>query len=143
MPGSFQKKKQNFRSTSRKHLQKQKNEHFLIQLLNAWLYFNNKNFSVPTSVKKILDKTHIFKYTVQTENLSSIACRPGIFETHLLLFIRNLCKCLLPCLISCTIFREKLHFTTTNHKRKYKFIIGLIHNDCKHLLKTSPKKFPF
>ena len=43
--------KQILRSSSHKHLQKQNNEDFFIQLLNTWLHFTNNNFPVPTSVK--------------------------------------------------------------------------------------------
>ena len=96
------------RSTSRKHLQKQNNEDFFIQLLNAWLHFPNNNFPAPTSVKEILGQTHIFTYTIQTDQKSN---------PNLLLFIMDVCKCLQPCLISSTTFGEKLDFTTANHKK--------------------------
>ena len=55
---------------------------------------------------------------------------------NLLLFTRNLCRCLQPCVISSTTFGEKLAFTTPNHKRIYKLIMELIPNDWKRLLKT-------
>ena len=84
--------KQILRSTSHKHLQKQNNEAFFIQLLNSWLYFTNNNFPSPTSVKEILDQNHIFKYIVQTDNLFSIASHQAIFQTTILLFIRDLCR---------------------------------------------------
>ena len=44
------------RSTSQKHLQKQNNENFFIQLVNPWLHFINNNFHAPTCVKKIPDQ---------------------------------------------------------------------------------------
>ena len=50
-----------------------------IQLLNVWLHFTNHNFPAPTSVKEIFDQTHIFKYTVQTDNLYSITTHPETF----------------------------------------------------------------
>ena len=39
--------KQILRSNSHKHLQKQSNEDFFIQLLNAWLHFTNNNLPAP------------------------------------------------------------------------------------------------
>ena len=39
--------KQILRSNRHKHLQKQSNEDFFIQLLNAWLHFTNNNFPAP------------------------------------------------------------------------------------------------
>ena len=117
------------RSTSRKHLQKQNNEDFFIQLLNAEPHFTSNNLLVPTSVKEILDQTHFFKYTVLARNIS------GKFYI-ILLFVRNLCRCLQPCLITSTIFGEKIDFTTAKHKRKRKLIIDLIPNDWQHLLKS-------
>ena len=57
----------------------------------------------------------------------------------------DLCRCLQPYLISSTTFGEKLDFTTANYKRVCKFIMDLIPNVWKHLLKTksSQKKNPF
>ena len=74
-----------------------------------------------------------------------MAFHPRIFQTNLLLFIRDLCSCLQPCLISSTIFGKKLDFTTANHKILYTFIMDLIPNDWKYFLKTetSQKKNPF
>ena len=46
------KEKHIVRSTSHKHLQKQNNEDFHIQLLNTWLHFTNNKFIAPTSVEK-------------------------------------------------------------------------------------------
>ena len=99
------------------------------------------SYIIPTTVslpprKEILDQNHIFKSTVQTDNLSSIASHLGKCQTHLLLFIsRDLCRCLQPCLISSMTFAGKRE-TTANHKRIYKFIMDLIPHDWKHLLKT-------
>ena len=82
--------KQVLRFISRKHLQKRNNEDFFMQSLNAtWLHFTNNNFYATTPVQEILDQTHIFKYTVQTDHLFSIASHPGIFQTNLPLFIRD------------------------------------------------------
>ena len=48
-------------------------------------------------------------------------------------------------LISSTTFGEKLHFTTANHKRKYKFIMGfnLFLMTVNNYLKLSPRKILF
>ena len=107
--------KQILRSTSRKHLQKQNSEDFFIQLVNAWLHFTNNNFPATTSVKKILAQTDILKCTAQTDNLFSVASHPGIFQTNLLLFIRDIRRCLQPYLISSTTFGQKLGFTNAKH----------------------------
>ena len=50
------KQKQILWSTSHKHLQKQNNKDFFIQLFNAWLRLTNNNLPAPTttSVKEIL-----------------------------------------------------------------------------------------
>ena len=50
------KQKQILWSTSHKHLQKQNNKDFFIQLFNAWLHLTHNNLPVPTtmSVKEIL-----------------------------------------------------------------------------------------
>ena len=57
--------KQIFRSNRHRNLQKQNNENFFIQLLNAWLHFTNNNFPTPTSIEEIIDQP-IFKPTHQT-----------------------------------------------------------------------------
>ena len=44
------------RPNRHKHLQKQNNKDFFVQLLNAWLHFTNNNFPAPTSVKEIIDQ---------------------------------------------------------------------------------------
>ena len=41
-----------------------------------------------------------------------------------------------PSLISSTTFKDKLGFSTANHKRIHKLIMDLISMDWKHLLKT-------
>ena len=41
-------------SNKDKHLQKQNNEDFFIQLFNAWLHFTNNEFPTPASIKEIL-----------------------------------------------------------------------------------------
>ena len=89
----------------------------LFELFNASLHFTNNNFPTPMSVKEILDQTHIFKSTFQTDNLFSIASHPGIFQRNLLLFIRNLCRCLQPCLTSSTtILLPTIRECTRIHK---------------------------
>ena len=137
--------KQMLRSTTRKHLQKQNYEDFFIQLLNTWLHFTNNNFFAHTSVKEILDQTYIFKCTVQTDNLFSIASHPGIFQTNLLLFITDLCRCLQSCPIPSATFGEKLVFTGANHKRKYKFLRTkfLMIPNTYFKLKSPKRKIPF
>ena len=80
--------KQILRSTSQKYLQKRNNGDFFIKLLNAWLHLTNESFPVPTSVKEILDQTHISKSTAQTDSLFS---SPRKFQTDFLFFIRELC----------------------------------------------------
>ena len=69
-----------------------------------------------------------------------LASHPRIFQTNLLLFLRDLSRRLQPCLISSTTFGKKLDFTTAEHKRIYKFIMDLIPNDWKRLLKTETSK---
>ena len=41
--------------------QKQKNEDFFIQLLNAWLHFTNNNLPTPKSIEEILDQPIFLK----------------------------------------------------------------------------------
>ena len=85
--------------------------------------FNNSmlGYILPITVKEILERnsTHIFKSTIQTDNLHSIASHPGIFQKNLLLIIRDLCRSLQPCIIFSTTFGEKLDFTTANHIKEY------------------------
>ena len=102
-----------------------------------------------------LQKKFLTKSTFLNAQSKLVTCflyqtTPDIFQTNLILFIRDLCRCLQPCLISSTTFGEKLAFTTANHiwiyyEIKYKFIMDLTPNDWKHLLKTetSQKKNPF
>ena len=85
-----------------------KNRTMKISLFN----YSVLGYILPTTIslpprEEILDQTHIFKSTVQTDNLSAIAFHPGIFQANLLLFIRDLCRCLQPCLISSMTFGEK------------------------------------
>ena len=112
--------KKGYTVSSHKHLLKQNNGDFFIQLLNTWLHFTNKNFPAPTSVKGILDQ-HIFlnPRSKLITYLFSIASHSGIVQTNLLLFIRNLCRCLQARLISSTTFGEKLDFNTVNHIKEY------------------------
>ena len=46
--------KQVFRFNRHKKLQRQNDEDFFIQLLNAWLHFTNNNFTTPMFIEKIL-----------------------------------------------------------------------------------------
>ena len=48
--------KQILRSNRHKNLQRQNNEDFFIQLLNAWLHFTNNNFHTPAPIDEILDQ---------------------------------------------------------------------------------------
>ena len=130
------KEKQILWSTSHKHLQKQKNEDLLIKLLNALAKFYQQLPCPSYFYKRNFWRIYICKSTVQTDSLFFIASHPGMFQINLLLFIRDLCRCLQPYLLSCTTFGKKLDFTNANHKRIYKFIMELIPNDSKHLLKT-------
>ena len=85
-PALFQ-QKQILRSNRRKNLQKQNNEDFFIQMLNAWLHFRNNNFPIPTHVEEILDqphfKTHTTNWTLSIVTHISIPFHPGIFQTNL------------------------------------------------------------
>ena len=141
------KQKQILWSTSHKHLQKQNNKDFFIQLFNAWLRLTNNNLPAPPHhvCKRNSWPTHIFKFAVQSDNLFSIASHPGKFQTNLLLFIRDLCacRCLQSSLITSTTFGEKLDFSTANHEKVYKFIMDLIPNDWKYLKLKLLKKTPF
>ena len=82
-------------------------------------HYSMLGYILPTTIfllprEEILHQTHIFKSTVQTDNLSAVAFHPGIFQKNLLLFIRDLCRCLQPCLISFMTFGEKLLPTIKN-----------------------------
>ena len=82
-------------------------------------HYSMLSYILPTTIfllprEEILHQTHIFKSTVQTDNLSAVAFHPGIFQKNLLLFIRDLCRCLQPCLISFMTFGEKLLPTIKN-----------------------------
>ena len=71
------------------------------------------------SVEEILDQP------IFLDNLLPIASNPGIFQTNLLLIIRDLYTSLQPCVISSTTFGEKLDFTTANHIKEYIIYSGL------------------
>ena len=64
--------KQIFRTTGHKNLQKQNNENFFIQLLNAWLHLTNKFCLPPEKVWK--------KYRKTKENIY----RKNSWPTHIL-----------------------------------------------------------
>ena len=51
---AFFRQKQILRSNRHKNLQKQKNEDFFVQLLNAWIHLANNNLSTWTSAEEIL-----------------------------------------------------------------------------------------
>ena len=89
-----------------------------IKLLNAWLHFTNNNFPTLTSVKEILDQP-VFLNSQSKLITCFIEFHPWIFQTKLLLFIRDLCRCLQPCLISSTTFAKKWDFTTSNYIKEY------------------------
>ena len=45
-------------------MQKQNNENFFIQLLNAWLHFTNNKFPTPMPIEEIFDQPiHLNPYT--------------------------------------------------------------------------------
>ena len=48
--------KQILRYNRHKNLQKQNNEDFFIQLLNAWIHFTNNKFPTPMPIEEILDQ---------------------------------------------------------------------------------------
>ena len=48
-----------------------------------------------------------------------MASHSEIFQTNLLLFIKDLCRCLQACLTFSTTFGDKLDFTTANHIKEY------------------------
>ena len=48
--------KQMLRSNRHKNLQKQNNEDFFVQLLNAWLHFTNNKFLISTHAEEVLDQ---------------------------------------------------------------------------------------
>ena len=126
------------RSSRHKNVQKQNNEDFFTQLLNAWLYFINTNFPTATSmsIKEILDQTIFLnphtKLDFSSDNPYFYSIPPRNISDKFNI-IRGLSRFLLPGLISSTIFDEKLGFPTVSYKRIYKLIMDLIPNDWKHL----------
>ena len=122
-------------------MQKQNNEDFFIQLLNAWLHFTNTNFSALTSIEEILDQP-IFLNPHTKLGFSSdnpyFYCIPPRNISDKFTIIRDLFRFLQPGLISSTTSDEKLGFPTGNLKRilTYKLIMDLIPNNWKHFNKT-------
>ena len=106
--------------------------------MHQLLHSTNSNFSFPTSIEEILDKPIFWnphtKLDFTSDNLYFYCISPR-YISHRRTIIRDLYN-LQPYLFSSTTFNEKLGFPTASHKRIYKFIMDLIPNDWKHLLKT-------
>ena len=136
--------KQILRYNRHKNLQKQNNEDFFIQLLNAWLHFTNNKFPAPMSIEEILHQPiHLSTYTkldFSSNKPCFIVSDPKIFQTTI---IRNLCRFLQPGLISSMTFEEKLGLSNINHKIICKLILCLTCNNWKQILRpeTPPKLF--
>ena len=88
---------------------------------NSLFSYTMLGYSLPRAIS-LSSPNPYFQIHSQTDNLFSIAFHPGIFQTNLLLFIRDLCRCLQPRLISSTTFGENTVFATA----KYKEYINLL-----------------
>ena len=124
-------------------MQKQNNEGFFIQLLNAWLHFTNDKFPATMSIEKIIYRPiHLNRYTkldFSSNNPCFIASHQKLFQTAI---IRGPCRFLQPGLISCMKFEVKLGLSNAIHKIKYKIILYLICNGWKQVLRPkTPRKF--
>ena len=120
-------------------MQKQNNEDFFIQLLNAWLHFTNKNFPTLTSIEEILDQPMFLNPHTKLDFSSDnphFYCIPSRNISDKFIIIRDVSRFLQPGLISSTTFDNKLGFPTANHRRTCKLIMDVILNNCKHLLRT-------
>ena len=131
--------KQIFRPNRHKNLQKQNNEDFLIQLLNAWLHFTNSNFPTRTSKKESLDQPIFLnlhpKLEFSADNPYFYCIRPkNISDKYTI--IKDLYRFLQPGLASSMTSDEKLRFPNVNPKRTCKLIIELILNNRKYLVRT-------
>ena len=134
--------KQILRSNRHKNLQKQNNEDFFIQLLNAWLHFTNSNFPTRTSNVEILDQPIFLNRHPKLEFSSDnpyIYCIQPRNISNKYTIIKDLYRFLQPGLISSMTSDEKLRFPNANHKRACKFSIELIPNNWKYLLKHFSK----
>ena len=127
------------RSTRHSNLQKDNNEDFFIQMLNAWLNFTNNTFPPPMSIEEILDQPLFLnphtKLPYNSDNPYFYCLSPpnisGKFST-----IRDICRFLQSGLISSETFREKLDLLNVNHNNIYKRIVDLIPKNWLHILKT-------
>ena len=120
-------------------MQKQNNEDFFIQLLNASLHFTNKNFPTLTSIEEILDQPMFLNPHTKLDFSSDnphFYCIPSRNISDKFIIIRDVSRFLQPGLISSTTFDNKLGFPTANHRRTCKLIMDVILNNCKHLLRT-------
>ena len=141
-------KNQILQSTRHKSLQQHDNEDLFIQLLNAWLYFTRNNFPTAKSIEEILGQPlflnpHI-KLDFNFDNLYLYCIVPKNISDKFIT-IRNICKFLQPRFISSFSFGAKLSLPNTNQNRilykilykiVYKFIVYLIRNDWKHILRA-------
>ena len=105
--------KQILRSNRNKHLQKQNNKYYFVQLPNAWLHFKINNFRAPTYIGEILDQPIFLKprnkLDISYDN-PYFYCIPSRNISDKFTIIRDLCRFILPGLISSTAFDEKLGF---------------------------------
>ena len=117
------------RSTRHCNLQKNNNEDFFIQMLNAWLNFTNNSFPSPTSIEEILDQplflNPLTKLPYNSDN-PYFSCLPPQNISAKFFTIRDICRFLQPGLISSETFREKLDLPNINHNNTYKKTVELI-----------------
>ena len=134
--------KQILRSNRHKNLQKQNNEDFFIQLLNAWLHFTNSNFPTRTSNVESLDQPIFLNLHPKLEfsaNNPYFYCIQPRNISNKYTIIKHLYRFLQPGLTSSMTSDEKVRFPNANHKRACKFSIELIPNNWKYLLKHFSK----
>ena len=108
----FKKKSYPYRSTSHKHLQKQKNKDFFIQLLCSWPHLTNNNLPAPISIEEILDQL-IFLNPHSRLDIE----HPTQKYFRKFTIISVLCRFLERGLISSNIFCKKPDLSAANHKR--------------------------
>ena len=111
--------KQIFRPNRHKNLQKQNNEDFFIQLLNAWLHFTNSNFPTRTSKVESLDQPIFLnlhpKLEFSADNPYFYCIQPRDISDKYTI-IKDFYRFLQPGLTSSMTSDEKLRFPNANPK---------------------------
>ena len=106
-------------------MQKQSNEDFFVQLLNAWIDLANNNLPTLTSVEEILDQPIFLNPHTKLDFSSGnpyFYCIPPRNILDNFTEKRGVCRFLQLLLISFTTFDKKVGFATANHKRIYKLM---------------------